>query len=148
MELVPGGELFDVISGRGPLGEVTVNRLTSQILRTLLYLHQSGIIHRDLKPENILLTSRNVDQADVKVADFGLSCICGPSERLYQPCGTLVYVAPEILTLQGYNHAIDLWSLGAVVYLLLSGKLPFPTMRTSGLRVLTDREVSINFRIL
>lgn len=68
MELVPGGELFDAISTRTRLNEMTVNRLTGQLIRTLVYLHKSGIVHRDLKPENILLTSRNVDEADIKIA--------------------------------------------------------------------------------
>lgn len=141
MELVPGGELFEAISRGGRLSEKTTQRLTTQILKTLAYLHKAGIVHRDLKPENVLLTDRNVDRADIKIADFGLSCLCGPSEKLVQPCGTLAYVAPEVLTLQGYNHRVDMWSLGVMVYLLLSGKLPFPIMRNSGVAVLTEREV-------
>eukprot|EP01053_Blabericola_migrator_P002783 Blabericola_migrator_1__2782@NODE_1796_length_3779_cov_80_525862_g1158_i0_p1_GENE_NODE_1796_length_3779_cov_80_525862_g1158_i0NODE_1796_length_3779_cov_80_525862_g1158_i0_p1_ORF_typecomplete_len1184_score182_94Pkinase/PF00069_25/3e74Pkinase_Tyr/PF07714_17/9_4e45Kinaselike/PF14531_6/1_3e16PH/PF00169_29/2_2e16Kdo/PF06293_14/2_7e12EFhand_7/PF13499_6/2_9e09EFhand_7/PF13499_6/5_4e03EFhand_1/PF00036_32/2_6EFhand_1/PF00036_32/3_4e05EFhand_8/PF13833_6/0_27EFhand_8/PF13833_6/0_00041Pkinase_fungal/PF17667 len=140
MELVPGGELFDAISQRAPLSEMVVNRLTSQLLKTLVYLHKAGIVHRDLKPENILLTDRDVEKADIKIADFGLSCLCGPNEKLFQPCGTLVYVAPEVLTLQGYSHPVDLWSLGVIVYLLLAGRLPFPIMRNSGMSVLTERE--------
>eukprot|EP01054_Gregarina_sp_Poly1_P000213 Gregarina_sp_Poly_1__212@NODE_104_length_14336_cov_169_911977_g91_i0_p2_GENE_NODE_104_length_14336_cov_169_911977_g91_i0NODE_104_length_14336_cov_169_911977_g91_i0_p2_ORF_typecomplete_len1399_score245_74Pkinase/PF00069_25/1_2e72Pkinase_Tyr/PF07714_17/1_8e44PH/PF00169_29/9_9e18Kinaselike/PF14531_6/2_9e16Kdo/PF06293_14/5_5e11EFhand_1/PF00036_32/0_84EFhand_1/PF00036_32/1_1e05EFhand_7/PF13499_6/4_7e08EFhand_7/PF13499_6/3_9e03Pkinase_fungal/PF17667_1/6_6e03Pkinase_fungal/PF17667_1/7_4e08EFhand_6/PF13 len=140
MELVPGGELFDAIAIKGHLSETVVNRLTCQLLKTLVYLHKAGIVHRDLKPENILLTNKDVDKADVKIADFGLSCLCGPTEKLFQPCGTLVYVAPEVLTLQGYSHPVDLWSLGVIVYLLLAGRLPFPIMRNSGMSVLTERE--------
>lgn len=68
MELVPGGELFDAISARGQLPEMTVHRLCTQLLKTLVYLHKAGIVHRDLKPENVLLTSRNVDEADIKIA--------------------------------------------------------------------------------
>lgn len=140
MEYVPGGELFDIITKMGHLSELVVNRLTGQLLKTLVYLHKAGIVHRDLKPENVLLSSKNVDEADIKIADFGLSCLCGPTEKLYQPCGTLVYVAPEVLTLQGYNHQVDLWSLGVMVYLLLCGKLPFPIVRNSGLSLITDKE--------
>lgn len=127
MEYVKGGELYDLIQQKRKLPEPHVNRIIFQLLSTVAYLHKCGIIHRDLKPENILLTdSAPSDDADIKITDFGLSCICGPDELVTQPCGTLAYVAPEVLTLGGYNHKVDVWSVGVIMFLLLRGRLPFP----------------------
>ena len=85
-------------------------------------MHALGVAHRDIKPENILCQE---DLHDVKIADFGLSKIVVPKEEMVMPCGTLSYVAPEVLTLQGYGKEADLWSVGVVMYLLIRGRLPF-----------------------
>ncbi|PFH34944.1 calcium dependent protein kinase CDPK7 [Besnoitia besnoiti] len=131
MELVRGGELFDLIQQNHRLPELHVNRIISQLLSTVYYLHKCGIVHRDLKPENILLTDRTPN-ATIKLTDFGLSTLCAPNEVLHQPCGTLAYVAPEVLTMEGYNHQVDVWSIGVIMYLLLRGRLPFPISKTIG----------------
>ncbi|PHJ18140.1 camk protein kinase [Cystoisospora suis] len=131
MELVRGGELFDLIQQNHRLSELHVNRIISQLLSTVYYLHKCGIVHRDLKPENILLTDRTPN-ATIKLTDFGLSTLCAPNEVLYQPCGTLAYVAPEVLTMEGYNHQVDVWSVGVIMYLLLRGRLPFPMNKALG----------------
>ncbi|CAN0240372.1 unnamed protein product, partial [Ectocarpus sp. 13 AM-2016] len=81
-----------------------------------------GIVHRDLKPENILCGDRI---EDIKIADFGLSKMVMPDEIMKMPCGTLTYVAPEVLTLNGYGKEADIWSVGTIMYLLLRGRLPF-----------------------
>ncbi|CEM13189.1 unnamed protein product [Vitrella brassicaformis CCMP3155] len=128
MELVRGGELYDLLVTLGRLPELQVNRIVRQLLSTVVYLHNCGIIHRDLKPENILLTDKTTD-ADIKITDFGLSTLLNPSEKLRQPCGTLAYVAPEVLTLEGYDQKADVWSIGVIMYLLLRGKLPFPVQK-------------------
>lgn len=132
MEYVKGGELYDLLQQKRRLPELHVNRIIFQLLTTVAYLHKCGIIHRDLKPENILLTNKTTD-LDIKITDFGLSCICGMDELVTQPCGTLAYVAPEVLTLKGYNHKVDIWSVGVIMYLLLRGRLPFPVGRVSGI---------------
>ncbi|CBZ54052.1 hypothetical protein NCLIV_044860 [Neospora caninum Liverpool] len=131
MELVRGGELFDLIQQNHRLPELHVNRIISQLLSTVYYLHKCGIVHRDLKPENILLTDRTPN-ATIKLTDFGLSTLCAPNEVLHQPCGTLAYVAPEVLTMEGYNHQVDVWSIGVIMYLLLRGRLPFPINQAFG----------------
>lgn len=128
MEYVKGGELYNLLQQKRRLPELHVNRIIFQLLTTVAYLHKCGIIHRDLKPENILLTDRTMD-ANIKITDFGLSCICGMDELVTQPCGTLAYVAPEVLTLKGYNHKVDVWSVGVIMFLLLRGRLPFPVGR-------------------
>ncbi|KAF8819781.1 calcium dependent protein kinase CDPK7 [Cardiosporidium cionae] len=129
MELVRGGELYDLLHWKRRLPELYVNRIVCQLLYTVAYLHKCGIMHRDIKPENILLIDKN-PEAMIKLTDFGLSTLCGPNELLFEPCGTLAYVAPEVLTLKGYNHKVDTWSIGVVMFLLLRGRLPFPMMKT------------------
>lgn len=81
-------------------------------------------LYRDLKPENILMTDET-DEAQPRLVDFGLSKIVGPSEKCNDPFGTLSYVAPEVLLQKPYDKSVDLWSLGIIIYLLLSGTLPF-----------------------
>jgi serine/threonine protein kinase len=88
------------------------------------YFNSFGIIHRDIKLENILVTSQG-DDAQLKISDFGLSKILGPGETCKDPFGTMSYVAPEVLLSKPYNKACDIWSMGVVVYVLLSGLMPF-----------------------
>lgn len=87
-------------------------------------MHSYGIAHRDLKLENILMES-NSDDAQLKIVDFGLSKMIGPNETASDPFGTLSYVAPEVLIQRPYGKNVDLWSLGVIIYVLLSGMLPF-----------------------
>ncbi|CRH00099.1 calcium-dependent protein kinase 7, putative [Plasmodium relictum] len=134
MELVKGGELYDFLLSETRLSEIHTNKIISQLIRTVAYLHRCGIIHRDIKPENILLTDKSRD-AQIKLTDFGLSTLCAPNELLKEPCGTLAYVAPEVITLQGYNHKVDAWSIGIILYLLLSGKLPFPINKNTEMNI-------------
>ncbi|CAD2104094.1 calcium-dependent protein kinase 7, putative [Plasmodium vinckei] len=134
MELVKGGELYDFLLSETRLSEIHANKIISQLIKTVAYLHKCGIIHRDIKPENILLTDKSKD-AQIKLTDFGLSTLCAPNELLKEPCGTLAYVAPEVITLQGYNHKVDAWSIGVILYLLLSGKLPFPINKNTEMNI-------------
>lgn len=124
MELVEGGELFDRIRQKKVFSEFTAFHITRQLLDTVKYLHDVGIVHRDIKPENILL-SDNSEIPTIKLADFGLSKLVGPNDTLHVACGTLGYVAPEVLMQQPYTKQVDLWSVGVVTYLMLRGKLPF-----------------------
>jgi len=87
-------------------------------------LHGLGIVHRDLKLENIMMNDSG-DKAVPKIVDFGLSKIIGPNETATEPFGTLGYVAPEVLKKQPYTFSCDVWSLGCILYALLSGSLPF-----------------------
>jgi serine/threonine protein kinase len=90
------------------------------------YLHKEGIVHRDIKPENLLLASTK-DLCDVKVADFGLAKVLeGGKGSMQTVCGSPAYMAPEISSGDGdYTAAVDLWSIGVMMYLMLSGSLPF-----------------------
>ena len=96
-----------------------------QILQALSYIHSCGIIHRDIKPENILV-HKEKNTIKIKIADFGLSKIVSPKQKLLQCCGTPAYFAPEILFQKGYQQQIDIWSAGVVFYgLLCNNKYPF-----------------------
>jgi serine/threonine protein kinase len=125
MEYLNGGDFFSFLEKRKfKLSEDTAKRLAHQISTALYYMHSFGIVHRDLKPENILMAS-NDDNSNVKIVDFGLSKTFGPGELCIEPFGTLCYVAPEILLQKSYDKSVDLWSLGVIIHLMLSGTLPF-----------------------
>lgn len=97
MEKLDGGELFERIVGHPRFTETECAKLVRPLLESVAYLHDMGIVHRDLKPENILC-GENLD--NIKLADFGLSKMFLPSEKMDTACGTLSYVAPEVLTMQ------------------------------------------------
>ena len=99
-----------------------------QILRGVEYLHARNIVHRDLKLENILLSDTS-SSAIVKIADFGLARFFADDSELRTICGSPLYVAPEILDvgadMGAYTPAVDMWSVGVILYILLSGNSPF-----------------------
>lgn len=125
MEYCPGGDLFSYLEHRQfKLKEFKVAQIIHKLSTAIYYLHSYGVTHRDLKPENILMTD-NSDEADIRIVDFGLSKIIGPQETCNEPFGTLSYVAPEVLLEMPYDKSVDMWSLGIITYLLLTGCLPF-----------------------
>ncbi|BAM42024.1 myosin light chain kinase [Theileria orientalis strain Shintoku] len=143
MELVRGGELYDLLHSEHRLSEEHTHRIISQLLKTVAYLHKCGIIHRDLKPENLLLTDRS-ESGSIKLTDFGLSTLCSPNDILTQPCGTLAYVAPEVLTMQGYNQKSDVWSIGVIMYLLIRGRLPFAIKKSHTIHIWEHYKVTFD----
>ena len=125
MEYIPGGDLGEYMKkNKYNFSEKQASIFIKQIALGLNYLHQFGIIHRDLKPENIMLTEKS-ENGKVKIMDFGLSKILGNHEKSVDGFGTLTFVAPEVLVRTPYNKEIDIWSLGVILYLMLSGLLPF-----------------------
>jgi serine/threonine protein kinase len=144
MELLPGGDLFDRILDKGRYTEVESRRVMRRLLSAVYYLHKvRKVVHRDLKPENILLATRESD-IDVKLTDFGLAkAINGDGLKTF--CGTPQYFAPEVLqrrhTVRGagrYGEPADMWSLGVILYVLLSGTPPFDP--DAGLNSAVDSE--------
>lgn len=121
-ELVKGGELFDRIKVKDSYSEKDAATLVRKIAVAIKYYHAKRIVHRDLKPENLLLVSKD-DDTSVKIADFGFANYV-PDEGLGDGCGTLVYVAPEILEGKLYKTEVDMWSLGVITYILLCGYPP------------------------
>lgn len=134
MELVGGGELFDVIVRNKSLNEMEARHIFVQLLEGVGYMHSRGVIHRDLKPENILVANSRPHPDgqlyDVKIADFGLSKAIGGGASLARTrVGTPQYWAPEVLDVQkrggSYDQAADFWGLGAVLFVMLCGRYPF-----------------------
>ena len=125
MEYCAGGDLFSYLEQRQfKLKEERAAQIIQQLSTAVYFLHEYGIIHRDLKPENILMTDTS-DTAKIKLLDFGLGKMVGPNELCEEFFGTLSYVSPEVLQSKPYNKSVDLWSIGVIAYLLVSGFLPF-----------------------
>lgn len=146
MEYVPGGDLGKFIADEGVFDESMAKVMARQLLSALGYLHANNITHRDVKPDNILINS--VQPLELKLTDFGLSKMVDSEQTFLRTfCGTLLYCAPEVyneyaeyddngnrtrgkkvrrLPGQRYSHAIDIWSLGGVLFYAMTGSPPYP----------------------
>ncbi|CAE8608513.1 unnamed protein product, partial [Polarella glacialis] len=128
LELCEGGELYDRIQRKKFYSESDSKVLVKNLLEAVAFIHSRGIMHRDLKPENILLVSK-VSNTDIKVSDFGLAKISIDYPRRLPRsnsiCGSDFYLAPEVIKQEEYGREIDIWSSGVVVFVVLSGSLPF-----------------------
>lgn len=122
MEFCPNGELFQYIVDRNHLTEEDAKPLVHQILETLHYIHGLRVAHRDLKPENILL-----DQlGHLKLSDFGLSRFVDQNGLASTPCGSPCYASPECISGSPYDgRKSDVWSIGVILYAMLTGQLPW-----------------------
>ena len=120
LEYIQGVELLKK-AGEDKLDEEELRNVVFQLLKILRYIHSVGVVHRDIKLENIMLTSKH----EVVLIDFGLSAFSFPSDIMKNPCGTFLYSAPEIVLKQGYNYSVDMWSLGVLIFILITGKPPF-----------------------
>ena len=128
-EYIEGGTLSKYLKKKKfNFSERQASYIMIQIASAVKYLHQYGIVHRDLKPGNIMITQQN-DFGIIKIMDFGLSKIVSPSEKMIEGYGTLSYVAPEVLLRTPYNKEVDIWSMGVILYYMLSGNLPFRGMK-------------------
>ncbi|KAJ8279903.1 hypothetical protein COCON_G00069690 [Conger conger] len=124
MEYVDGGELFDrIIDENYNLTELDTVLFIRQITEGLQYMHQMYILHLDLKPENILCVSRSTNK--IKIIDFGLARRYKPREKLRVNFGTPEFLAPEVINYEFVSFPTDMWSLGVITYMLLSGLSPF-----------------------
>jgi len=128
LELLTGGELFDRIVAKSSYSEKEASDVIRSVCSAVTYLHSIGIVHRDLKPENLIYQSEAAD-SPIKITDFGLAKYRalqgGKSEAMTTACGTPGYVAPEVLKNEPYGKAVDMWSLGVILYILLCGFPPF-----------------------
>ncbi|KAG5270323.1 hypothetical protein AALO_G00191360 [Alosa alosa] len=131
-ELCEGGELKELLQKRQRFKEEDARHIISSLAQAIVYLHKKDIVHRDLKLENILVKSYHHgddnNTVNIKVTDFGLSVQKGGvgSENMLQAtCGTPIYMAPEVINGHEYSQQCDVWSIGVIMYLLLSGEPPF-----------------------
>ncbi|XP_061554325.1 cGMP-dependent protein kinase 1-like isoform X5 [Phycodurus eques] len=121
LEVCLGGELWTLLRDRGSFDDGTTRFYTACVIEALAELHSKGIIYRDLKPENIILDHRGY----AKMVDFGFAKKVGLGKKTWTFCGTPEYVAPEIILNKGHDSSADCWSLGILVFELLSGSPPF-----------------------
>lgn len=125
LPFLEGGELFEKIKSKGLYKESHAIPVMRNFLSALSYLHERNIVHRDLKPENLILASKNNDW-DLRIADFGLASIMdSQDQKLSLRCGSPGYVAPELLQDKGYNCQADVFSVGVIFYIMLTGRLLF-----------------------
>jgi len=122
MECMEGGELFDRVLSKKKFTEKDAADATYQMLLAVNYIHSHGIVHRDIKLENFLYEKPDSDF--LKLIDFGFSKVWNSSTKMKMSCGTLAYVAPEVLG-KSYTDKCDMWSLGVVVFIILCGYMPF-----------------------
>ena len=125
MEYLSGGDLLEFVGEKeNLLTEKISAKIIKEIARGIKYMNLFGLIHRDLKPENIVFAKKN-DITSLKIIDFGLTKTLGNDEKAKEAIGTITYLAPEVFTHKPYNHKVDIWSIGIILYFLLSGCLPF-----------------------
>ncbi|KAG5883401.1 hypothetical protein JTB14_031290 [Gonioctena quinquepunctata] len=127
-----GDTLFKKYRLENPFTEKVSRKVIKQLVNAVYYLHKYDIVHRDIKMENILLAVNLEDPSDdffIKLSDFGLSVVksgTGIQGMLSDRCGTIIYMAPEILSCHTYSELCDVWSIGIILYMLIFGNYPFP----------------------
>lgn len=122
-ELIKGGELFDELIRRKKFTEKDCKRIVKQLLEALSYCHANNIVHKDMKPENILLENKG-DIESIKLIDFGTAQRFDRKKKMTTVIGTPYYVAPEVLR-GSYDEKCDIWGVGVIMFILLSGTPPF-----------------------
>ncbi|GAB6028091.1 Chromosomal serine/threonine-protein kinase jil-1 [Chamberlinius hualienensis] len=138
LELLRGGELLERIRRKSKFTETEASHIFRQLVSAVSYMHSQDVVHRDLKPENLLFDDQS-DGASIKVVDFGFARLKPKTQALTTPCFTLGYAAPEVIMLatepqhsEGYDESCDLWSLGVILYTMLSGRAPFHSSSSHG----------------
>uniref|UniRef100_A0A8C9YX10 Serine/threonine kinase 33 n=1 Tax=Sander lucioperca TaxID=283035 RepID=A0A8C9YX10_SANLU len=148
-ELCVGGELKHLLQRKKFLTEDETRHIICSLADAVVYLHKRDIVHRDLKLENILVQN-DLDEDDngrinIKVTDFGLSVKTGGvgiENMMTEACGTLIYMAPEMMSGRGYSQWCDVWSIGVVMYMLLCGEPPFVSKTKANLlKEIMNKEV-------
>jgi len=131
LDFLNGGDLYQHMMRSNKFKENRARFYAAEIVLALDFLHKHNIVYRDLKPQNILL---GID-GHVKLTDFGLSKNDFDANQENTICGTVKYIAPEAISGKKYDHMVDWWSLGIIIYRMLTGKLPYPTNKNNEVRV-------------
>lgn len=118
LEACLGGEVWRLLRERGKFDEHTAKFIIACVAQAFDYLHPKGIVYRDLKPENLVFDSRGY----VKLVDFGFAKTVGSGNKTGSFCGTVEYLAPELIRRQGHDTAVDYWALGILTHELLTGE--------------------------
>jgi len=144
MEYMDGGDLFDRLGHKSQYTESDARDLCSKLLQAVSFLHDNDIAHCDLKHNNLLLMSKD-DDSYVKIADFGFASRVYAPNSLSDQCGTPYFVAPEIILRKPFGEKSDMWSVGVIIYCLLSGRVPFNGRRNVDLfRAVVNCEYSFD----
>ena len=117
-----GGDLCDRLFDQGGFTEEEAKVILRKVVSAIIHMHETNVVHRDIKPENILLETNDID-SEIKIIDFGLSKHYG-GKLMTSFVGTPYYVAPEVLK-GAYGKECDIWAIGVLMYVVLSGCLPF-----------------------
>ena len=126
MEYIEAGHLYNWVKENQTANENSIKGLFSKICQSIQFLHNRGIVHRDIKLENILLQpSTPFGTLEPKLIDFGLSAVVITDEWLLENCGSLAFCSPEIVSNQPHSLSTDVWSLGIVLYTMLTKRIPF-----------------------
>jgi serine/threonine protein kinase len=128
MELMGGGNLLERISHAETYTEADVREIVDNILQAMAHCHDHNIAYRDMNPKNLLLRSEQGDGGGdwyIKLTSFRLAARCYESMSLTKQCGTPYFTAPEVILRRPYDERADMWSVGCITFLLLSGNLPF-----------------------
>ncbi|KAK3744812.1 hypothetical protein QZH41_008982, partial [Actinostola sp. cb2023] len=126
MELMRGGELLDKILKHKCLSEREAANVMYTLASAIAFLHEEGVVHRDLKPSNIMYADNSGTPESLRIVDFGFAKqMRATNGLLMTPCYTANFVAPEVLKKQGYDAGCDIWSLGVLLYTMISGLTPF-----------------------
>ena len=141
LEYCAGGNLEEFIQAHGPLPLTIVKKWCKSILQTFADLEKSNIMHRDVKPANFCLTSTSIDQAELKISDFGFARFLN-NKLAFSKIGTPLYMAPEIFHSDRYNFKADVWSLGLVIYEMLEGHCAYDCFTLVDLLELQKRPIT------
>lgn len=141
MECMEGGELFHRVTQRKKFNEKDAVEASYQMLLAIAYIHSKSVVHRDIKLENFLYERKDSDH--MKLIDFGFSKVWDPDTKMYNSCGTLAYIAPEVLR-KSYDSQCDMWSFGVVVFILLVGYMPFSGEEKA--QVAKIKKADVNYR--
>ncbi|CAA6656108.1 unnamed protein product [Spirodela intermedia] len=149
LEYCTGGDLAAFITRHGRVSEAVARHLMQQLASGLQVLRENNLIHRDLKPQNLLLSS-NDESSVLKIGDFGFARYLMPQGLADTLCGSPLYMAPEIIQNQKYDAKADLWSVGAILFQLVTGKPPFDgdTQFQLFQNILRSNELQFHFNIL